>query len=73
MIALSSMAGSHLHFCRRLKPLLEADGLTDKLWLIGGNLPAQDHEALRALGFKGIFPSSSRLGDIVNYIRTHAP
>ena len=39
----------------------------------GGNLPAQDHEALRGLGFKGIFPSSSRLEDIVNFIRTHAP
>jgi len=73
VIALSSMAGSHLPICARLKPLLEQAGLGDKLWIIGGNLPAQDHEALRALGFKGIFPSSSRLGDIVNYIRTHAP
>jgi methylmalonyl-CoA mutase C-terminal domain/subunit len=73
VIALSSMAGSHLPVCRKLKPLLEQAGLTDKLWIIGGNLPAQDHEALRALGFKGIFPSSSRLEDIVNFIRTHAP
>lgn len=73
VIALSSMAGSHLPICRKLKPLLEQAGLSDKLWVIGGNLPAQDHDALRALGFKGIFPSSSRLEDIVNYIRTHAP
>ena len=73
VIALSSMAGSHLPICKKLKPLLEEAGLGDKLWIIGGNLPAQDHEALRALGFRGIFPSSSRLEDIVNYIRTHAP
>ena len=73
VIALSSMAGSHLPVCRKLKPLLEQAGLGDKLWVIGGNLPAQDHAALRALGFKGIFPSSSRLDDIVNYIRTNAP
>lgn len=73
VIALSSMAGSHLPICRKLKPLLEQAGLGDKLWVIGGNLPAQDHEALRALGFKGIFPSSSRLEDIVNFIRTNAP
>lgn len=73
VIALSSMAGSHLPICRKLKPLLEQAGLGDKLWVIGGNLPAQDHDALRALGFKGIFPSSSKLEDIVNYIRTHAP
>ncbi len=73
VIALSSMAGSHLPICRKLKPLLEQAGLGDKLWIIGGNLPARDHDALRALGFKGIFPSSSRLEDIVNFIRTQAP
>ena len=73
VIALSSMAGSHLPIGRKLKPLLEEAGLGDKLWIIGGNLPAQDHEALRTLGFKGIFPSSSRLENIVEYIRENAP
>jgi len=69
VIALSSMAGSHLPFCRKLKPLLEGGGLGDKLWLIGGNLPQQDHAALRDLGFRGIFPTGSRLDAIVDYIR----
>jgi methylmalonyl-CoA mutase C-terminal domain/subunit len=69
VIALSSMAGAHLAFCERLKPLLERAGLGDKLWVIGGNLPKQDHARLRELGFQGIFPSSSRLDDIVAYIR----
>jgi methylmalonyl-CoA mutase C-terminal domain/subunit len=72
VIALSSMAGSHLPFCERLKPLLEHAGLADKLWVIGGNLPKQDHARLRELGFKGIFPSSSRLDDIVGFIRENA-
>ena len=72
VIALSSMAGSHLPFCRKLKPLLEESGLTDKLWLIGGNLPAQDHQALRELGFKGIFPTGSKLDAITDYIRENA-
>jgi len=69
VIGLSSMAGSHLPFCRKLKPLLEKAGLGDKLWLIGGNLPAQDHAELRALGFKGIFPASSKFTDIVDFIK----
>ena len=73
VIALSSMAGSHLPFCEKLKTLLEAAGLEDKLWVIGGNLPRQDHDRLRELGFAGIFPSSSKLADIVNYIEAHAP
>ncbi|HYR00377.1 MAG TPA: cobalamin-dependent protein [Casimicrobiaceae bacterium] len=68
VIALSSMAGSHLAFCRRLKPLLEAAGLADRLWIIGGNLPRQDHDALRALGFRGVFATGSKLDDITGFI-----
>ena len=71
VISMSSLAGSHIPFCTKLKPLLEANGLTDKLWVIGGNLPAQDHQALRDLGFKGIFPTGSKLDDIVSYIRSN--
>ena len=69
VIALSSMAGSHLPFCTRLKPLLLAAGLGNKLWIIGGNLPAQDHDALRALGFKGVFQTGSKLDAICDFIR----
>jgi methylmalonyl-CoA mutase C-terminal domain/subunit len=69
VIALSSMAGSHLPFCRRLKPLLEEAGLGDKLWIIGGNLPEQDHDALRALGFAGVFPTGSKLDAIGEFIK----
>ena len=69
VIALSSMAGSHLPFCTKLKPLLVDKGLTDKLWLIGGNLPKQDHQALLDLGLGGIFPTGSKLDAIVDFIR----
>ena len=68
VIALSSMAGSHLAFCRKLEPLLEQAGLADKLWIIGGNIPKQDHDALRELGFKGVFQTGSRLDDITGFI-----
>ena len=73
VIALSSMAGSHLAFCRRLKPLLDEAGLDDKLWIIGGNLPRQDHDALRELGFKGVFPTGSRLDEITGFIERNLP
>jgi methylmalonyl-CoA mutase C-terminal domain/subunit len=73
VIALSSMAGSHLPFCTRLKPLLEAAGLGDRLWIIGGNLPAQDHDALRALGFKGVFQTGSKLDAICDFIKANRP
>ncbi len=71
VIGLSSMAGSHLPFCRKLRVLLEQHGLTDRLWLVGGNIPKQDHEALRALGVGGIFATGSKLDDIVTFIKAN--
>lgn len=73
VIALSSLAGSHLAFCRRLQPLLAQAGLSDKLWIIGGNLPKQDHAALTELGIRGIFPTGSKLDDITAFIEENVP
>lgn len=71
VIALSSMAGAHLSFGQRLKPLLEQAGLQDKLWIFGGNIPAADHDALRALGFDAVFASGSRLDAISDFIKAN--
>ena len=73
VIALSSMAGAHLSFGKRLKPLLEHAGLGDKLWIFGGNIPAGDHDALRALGFEGVFATGSRLDAITDFIEANVP
>ncbi len=70
VIGLSSMAGSHLPFCRRLAVLLKEQGLDDKLWLIGGNIPAQDHAQLRDIGLHGIFPTGARFDKIIDFINT---
>ena len=69
VIGLSSLAGSHLPFCRRLRDLLQTHDLNDKLWLLGGNIPAADYAALRELGVADIFPTGSRLAEIVQFIR----
>jgi methylmalonyl-CoA mutase C-terminal domain/subunit len=69
VIGLSSMAGSHIPFCRSLKPLLNKNGLGDKLWIIGGVIPDQDHAELRKIGLDGIFPTGSDFDDIASFIR----
>jgi len=68
VIGLSSMAGSHVPYCKRLKELMDEKGLDDKLWLIGGVIPMPDQEALREVGLDGIFPAGSRLEEIVDFI-----
>jgi len=55
----------------RLAPLLLEAGLGDRLWIIGGNLPAADHDALRALGFEGVFATGSKLDAITTFISEH--
>jgi methylmalonyl-CoA mutase C-terminal domain/subunit len=69
VIGLSSMAGSHIPICEKLKPLLEEKKLGNKLWIIGGVLPDIDHEKLRQIGLHGIFPTGSRFDDITNFIK----
>ena len=68
VIGLSSMAGSHVSYCERLKELLVGKGLDDKLWIIGGSIPAPDQEALKEVGLDGIFPAGTRLEEIVDFI-----
>jgi methylmalonyl-CoA mutase C-terminal domain/subunit len=68
VIGLSSMAGSHVPYCQRLKKLLLEKGLDDKLWIIGGSIPKPDQEALREVGLDGIFPAGTRLEEIVDFI-----
>ncbi len=69
VIGLSSMAGSHMLFCKRLRELLEENKLTDKLWIIGGNIPKRDFAELETIGLDGIFPTGSHFDEISNFIR----
>ena len=67
-IGLSSMAGSHIDFCKRLKTLLEEKQLGNKLWIIGGNIPAADEGELKSLGLDGVFPVGSPIDEIVAFL-----
>lgn len=71
VIALSILSGSHLPICQRLKTLLVRHGLQGRLWLVGGNIPAEDRPKLLALGVDAVFPTGSKLADIVSFIRGH--
>ncbi len=70
VIGLSSMAGSHIPFCEKLKPLLREYDLEDKLWIIGGNVPTKDHAELKDFGLDAIFPTGTHFNDIIDYIKS---
>ena len=47
----------------------KARGLEDLLWIVGGNVRAEDRAALEEIGVDGVFPTGSRFDDIVRFIR----
>jgi methylmalonyl-CoA mutase C-terminal domain/subunit len=69
VIGLSILSGSHIPLCRKLRDLMIDDGLHDKLWIVGGNIPESDRMVLKQLGYRGVFPTGSRTEDIVSFIR----
>ena len=69
VIGMSILSGSHISLCTRLKDLWEDHHLGTKLWLVGGNVPDQDHEALKDIGVDAVFNTRSHLDDIIQYIK----
>jgi len=72
VIGLSILSGSHLPLCRRIRELMSESDVGNRLWLVGGNIPKQDHEELRRIGVDGVFATGARLDDIVAFIRENA-
>jgi methylmalonyl-CoA mutase C-terminal domain/subunit len=69
VIGLSVLSGSHVPLCKALKALMDENGLDGKLWIVGGNIPRQDRQALLELGVDGVFPTGSHLDEITTFIR----
>jgi methylmalonyl-CoA mutase C-terminal domain/subunit len=73
VLGLSILSGAHLPLCEKVAVELHRVGAGSVVWLVGGNVPRQDHAALHALGVAGVFPTSSRLDDVVSFIRQRVP
>lgn len=73
VIGLSILSGAHLHLSQALIEQLREEGLTEKLVLVGGNIPERDVETLKGYGVSGIFPTGSQLEEIVEFIERNTP
>jgi methylmalonyl-CoA mutase C-terminal domain/subunit len=72
-IGVSILSGAHLPLLETLATELEKASLGDRLWLVGGVIPSQDRQAIRALGFSGIFPTGADFDEIADFIRGRQP
>jgi methylmalonyl-CoA mutase C-terminal domain/subunit len=69
VLGLSIYSGAHLPLSQKLMEQLEEKGLTDKIVLVGGNIPDKDVEALKSYGVTEVFPIGSRLDQIIDFIK----
>ncbi len=69
VIALSILSGSHIPLCTRLKVKIDEYQLTERLWIAGGNIPAEDHATLRKIGVDAVYNTGTSLSKIIDSIK----
>lgn len=69
VIGLSIYSGAHVPLSQKLMKRLAEKDLTDKMVLVGGNIPRRDIKTLKDYGVTAVFPVGARLEDIINFIK----
>jgi len=70
VIGLSILSGAHMTHFKRVRELLDKNGLGDRLLTGGGIIPTKDQDKLKELGVGKVFGPGDDLQGIVDYIRT---
>jgi methylmalonyl-CoA mutase len=63
ILGISSLAGAQLTLAPELKAELEKNGRPDIMVVVGGVVPPQDYEALKAAGAEAIFPPGTVIAE----------
>ncbi|MDE2285651.1 MAG: methylmalonyl-CoA mutase, partial [Hyphomicrobiales bacterium] len=63
ILGISSLAGAHLTLVPELKAELEKNGRGDIMIVVGGVVPPQDYDALKAAGAEAIFPPGTVIAE----------
>jgi methylmalonyl-CoA mutase len=63
IVGVSSLAAAHLSLVPELKKALEKEGREDIMIAVGGVVPPQDYEALKAAGAEAIFPPGTVIAE----------
>jgi methylmalonyl-CoA mutase C-terminal domain/subunit len=69
VLGISILSGAHNGLIPEITKLLKEENAEDKLIVLGGIIPEEDHASLLEEGVNAIFTSGSTLEDMVSFIR----
>ena len=72
-VGVSVLSGAHMTLVPRILDGLRANGVEDVLVVVGGTIPAEDADALRALGVAQVFTPGAPTSTIVDFLRDAVP
>ncbi len=73
VLGISSLSGAHMEYTADVMELLNESGVGEILVLVGGTIPDDDAEKLRAIGVAEVFGPGTPTGQVVEFVREHAP
>lgn len=71
VVGLSILSGAHMTLCPKVVELLRAQGQEHVLVVVGGIIPDEDVEKLKAAGIDGVFGPGTSSEEYVNFITSH--
>ncbi|MCS7006793.1 MAG: cobalamin B12-binding domain-containing protein [Gaiellaceae bacterium] len=72
-VGVSILSGAHMTLVPRILEGLRQRGADAVLVVVGGTIPADDAEELKALGVAEVFGPGARTGEIVDFLRGAVP
>ncbi|MBM3634311.1 MAG: cobalamin B12-binding domain-containing protein [Actinobacteria bacterium] len=67
-VGLSILSGAHMTLVPRIMELLAAEGADEVLVIVGGTIPADDADELRALGVAAVYTPGAPVDDMVSFL-----
>ena len=68
-VGVSILSGAHMTLVPRIIEGLRAHGAEDVLVVVGGTIPQDDADELKAAGVAGVFGPGATTGEIVDFLR----
>ncbi len=69
-VGVSILSGAHMTLVPKILELLEAEGASDVLVVVGGTIPVEDADALREQGVSQVYTPGQPVQEIVDFLNS---